>query len=129
MPGDLMAAHPLAFAFLSQFLVECKHAKKIMLDQYIFDRTHKTWLSKVIKKCEKEAKTAKLRWMIIACQNFKPPLVLLDGSSGSIAMELTDKIYFHRFHNDTVFCCTLEDFCSHVKTDVFLRRLKGRKRI
>jgi hypothetical protein len=122
-PGDLMAAHPLAFDFLSLFLVECKHTASIQLDQYIFDKQGKTWLSKVITKAAGEAKTMSLNYMVIAMQNRKPPLLFMPAMAGMMVRDRArpkGSVAFHRFHNDTVFCCTFEDFVRNVKCIDFL---------
>lgn len=128
-PGDLMAAHPLAFEFLSRFLVECKHTKTIQLDQFIFDRTEKTWLSKVVAKAKKEANTMDVDFMVIACQNRRPTLVFMPIGCGKAAADMArpkNAVVFHKFHNDTLWCCALDDLVGHVRSDRFLAALPPR---
>lgn len=79
IPGDLTANHPLAFKFLTKFCIECKHYTSLGLDAFLFDtKLDKSFLGKVWTKAHKEAVNAKLRAMVIAQQNRRPPIVLIE---------------------------------------------------
>jgi hypothetical protein len=71
MPGDLMAAHPLAFAFLSQFSVECKHYEDIGLDAYLWDTRARTMLGEFIYHTKRQAVPVDLEYMLIAKQDYR----------------------------------------------------------
>jgi hypothetical protein len=78
MPGDLMAAHPLAFAFLSRFLVECKHLSSLGWDAYVYDRQRRSALGQIIALAAAQAAQAEppLDYLVIARQNRRPTIVI-----------------------------------------------------
>lgn len=82
MPGDLMAAHPLAFKFLSAFMVECKHLASLGLENYLFDVGGASPLAQIVSFAAGQAQQAKLRYIIIAKQNFREPLVFTSAHVG-----------------------------------------------
>jgi hypothetical protein len=126
VPGDLMAAHPLAFEFLSNFLVECKHTASIQLDQFVFDRVQKTWLSKVIAKAAKEADSMGLDYLVVACQNRRPAMAFMPGKLTSNLLKIAyprGALRYHRFHRDTILACAFDDLVTHIRPDLFLASL------
>jgi hypothetical protein len=85
-PGDLMAAHPLAFNFLSRFSVECKHLANIGLEAYLLDPRAQTSLGQIISLASRQAKHIKLEYMIVAKQNNREAIVMIDGDVGEKMM-------------------------------------------
>jgi len=87
-PGDLIAAHEMAFPFLRLFMVECKHRKNISISDLIFNGVSgKSFLAVTIAKAKQEADTAGLHWMVIAKQDHKEPLVLISGEHCAMASD------------------------------------------
>jgi hypothetical protein len=123
MPGDLMAAHPLAFEFLSTFLVECKHHADLKLEQYFFDIHKKGSLAKIIEKASEEADSVNLYHMVVAMQNRCPAMVFLPAIAGLSVLNVArpkQAMRYHKLHNDSVFICKLEDLVCLVRPDLFL---------
>jgi hypothetical protein len=118
MPGDLMAAHPLAFEFLSHFLIECKHHADLKLEHFLFDFQAKGHIASIIAKARMEAASMNLYYMVIAAQNRRPALVFMQsivGLSANLHAKPRKAFRYHKFHNDTIFCCTLDDLLAYVK--------------
>jgi hypothetical protein len=130
-PGDLMAAHPLAFEFLSRFMVECKHYKDLQILQFLLDRRNGTsFLSKVIDKAGREAKHSGLIPMVIAQQNqLTSPLVFLPMSAGVhvlSARQPTGVVVYHKLHRDTVLVLRLDALCMYIRAKDLLTLVGAR---
>lgn len=82
MPGDLMAAHPLAFKFLERFSVECKHLASIGLEAYFWDTRGGKDLGEIIRLAKRQAASIGLEYMLIARQNRRDPLIFVNGDIG-----------------------------------------------
>lgn len=101
MPGDLMAAHPLAFDFLTHFLIECKHHKDILLEQYIF-RGEESHLGRIISLAIKQAEANNVEPLVIAKKNHRPtlafmrPRVLHALNAASIDLPLHHLLHSHK---------------------------------
>jgi hypothetical protein len=123
MPGDLMAAHPLAFDFLSTFLVECKHHASLKLEQYFFDIHLKGSLAKILAKAQAEANSVNLYPLIIAKQNRAEALIIMPGAIGKLVLAQAKPLpalRYHVMHQDSIFICRLEDFVSLLRPDIFI---------
>jgi hypothetical protein len=124
MPGDLMAAHPLAFRFLSKFSVECKHHANIKLMQYLLDPKGTSELARIISLARHQAEHIKLEFMVISKQNRVEPIVFVSEPVGSRMLDSLRKDtvvpMYHRFHNGRVFCLRLCDMISMVDPHLFL---------
>ena len=82
MPGDLMAAHPLAFEFLAHMLVECKHMASLSLENYLFDANGSSPMSRIVALAQSQAEKANIDFMIVAKQNRRDPIVLVQAPIG-----------------------------------------------
>ena len=127
MPGDLMAAHPLAFAFLSHYLVECKHLKNIGMESLIFDTSAKSAMMTIIKLCESQAAHSKLAYLVIAKQNMREPLILCSGNTGDHLLasiprtkRWTGPPIHHWLHRRRIFVMRFADMLNAVNPKILL---------
>lgn len=130
MPGDLIAASPLAFEFLSLFSVEAKHHKNIYLEQYLIYAEGRSNLSRIIAQARKQAEAVGLNYLVVTKQNGLEAFVLMPHHIGKVAV-LTSSlrrglrpIRMHMLHNDTVAMTTLSDFLT-LNPTVFLQMVRG----
>lgn len=130
MPGDLMAAHPLAFQFLSQFMVECKHLRSLELEQFFFDQKAASMLHHILIFAEQQAQQGGLEYMVLAKQNRKPALVfvsghigmrMLEASTGSGGRRLVVPNH-HFFHRKRVMSLRLDEMMERVRPSAFLQQ-------
>jgi hypothetical protein len=127
IPGDLMAAHPIAYDFLSHFLVECKHYANLNFEAFLFDRKRKSFLWTVLSHTKEQALHAELEWIIVAKQNRRPSLVLLDPKIAALAMRAMTTVKgltYHVVHNRA---CGIMDLDNFLKADPkkFMASVKG----
>jgi hypothetical protein len=133
MPGDLMAAHPLAFQFLSQYLIECKHLASLGLENYLFDTSGKAQMTGIVALATKQAIQAELEYMIIAKQNHREPLVLVAGyigqrmllAHGRSSSRTIITPNHHYLHKQRIFLMRFRDMLSFVKPTSFLEHASG----
>ena len=128
MPGDLMPAHPLAFAFMATFSVECKHLRDIGLEAYLWDPVYKSPLAQIITLAERQAHGIGLHYFVTAKQNHRTALLFVSKQVGNIMMECTRRRggafpMYHRVHRQRVFIMRLEDMLAAVDPTTLLERL------
>jgi hypothetical protein len=126
MPGDIMANHPSAFAFLSLFTVECKHHRDMNLDGYLYDRRGVSSLAKIITKCQKEAAHAGLRPMLVIKQNNRPAQMLVEADAGLAALATVPRklrLPYHALHSGTMYLFDFEVFRNTVYAERMLAAL------
>jgi len=102
VPGDLRATDPLGFAFLSLFLVECKHHKSIHLEQYLFDRVGSSPLAKIIDRARQDAANSSLNYIVIAKQNQREAMAFVSSEVGEVvryAAHPPRAFLAHNLHN------------------------------
>lgn len=127
-PGDLMAAHPLAFQFLARYSIECKHLRDIGLMRYLLDPRAMSELGQIIALARRQAKHIKLNYMVIAKQNQYEPLIFVDGIIGDKMLtclkrrgnRITLPPMHHRVHGGSVFIMRFRDMLSYVDPDKLL---------
>lgn len=107
IPGDLMAASPLAFEFLSLFSIECKHRASIDLEVYLRDVKGTSFLSQTIKHTRAQATHHNLSWLVVAKENRHGTLVFMDYAIGKRCIPQT-AVCYHILHNETVLMTTME---------------------
>lgn len=129
MPGDLMAAHPLAFKFLQRFSVECKHLASLGLENFLFDYKSSSMLSQIIMYADGQAQQIGLDYMIIAKQNRRDPFVIVSGDSGAgilSAARASGRLRipppYHRLHRGRIFIMTLAHLVGQIDPDRLLER-------
>lgn len=128
MPGDLMAAHPLAFDFLSQYLIECKHLASLGLENYLFDRSGKGEMTKIVALAASQAEHAGLDFMLIAKQNYRDPLVIIAGhvgkrmlgAHGRDSRRVVITPNHHYLHKSHIMVMWLSEMLTYVKPRDFL---------
>lgn len=124
MPGDLMAASPLGFAFLSKYAVECKHHRTMPLLQYLVDPKAGGELGKIIALARKQASAIGLEFLVVFKQNRVEPLAFASEKTGYLIMESLWKEdaspMHHRFHGGRVFCMRWRDLVTMVDPNRFL---------
>lgn len=133
MPGDVMAAHPLAFQFLQQYSIECKHLRDIGLLRYLLDPRAMTPLGVIIRQARRQADHIGLDYMVIAKQNQRFPVVFTSAKAGTHMLNaittrgrrLTLRPMHHWLHSETVFMIRLADMVTRIDPDNFLD--KGRE--
>ena len=115
MPGDLMAAHPLAFRFLERFSVECKHLASIGLEAHFWDPKGGKDLGEIIQLAKRQAASIGLEYMLVARQNHRDPLVFVNGDIGKQILAssrgVRAAIYpmFHVLHRGATFVIRFDD--------------------
>ena len=132
MPGDMMAAHPLAFRFLSRFSVECKFLKDIGLLQYLLDPRMQNPLALIVALARRQAKSINAEFMVIAKQNRYDPIVLVDGMVGEQMMICLKRRgtrgvlqpMHHFFHKGNICMIRFEDMLRIVDPDLLLAERK-----
>ncbi len=130
-PGDLMAAHPLAFAFLSRFSVECKHLANIGLEAYLLDPKAQTSLGQIISLASRQAKHISLEYMIVAKQNNREAIVLIDGDVGEDMLarclrrggaRASLAPMHHYLHRGSICMLRFRDMLAFIDPDKFLQK-------
>lgn len=130
IPGDLMAASPLAFEFLSMFSIECKHRADVSVDVFLRDTKGTSFLSKTIKHTKEQAELHNLSWMVIAKQNRCDTMVFMDHNIGRqcvVNNALSTDLRYHILCNDKVFLTTLDQLVTVVPVEKFIRTMKTRQ--
>lgn len=127
MPGDLMAAHPLAFTFMSKYAIECKHLASLGLEQFLFDDKNSSELSKIISFADGQARAVQLDYMIVAKQNRREPFVITAGSVGRHILEagrVSSRIRIapphHYLHRGRIFMMKFGTMCTVIDPDRLL---------
>lgn len=126
IPGDLMAAHPLAFEFLSIFNVECKSYKDIKLDSMIYD-WNKSFLGQVFNFTKKQSLLVGLRPIVIAKSDYREPIVLVDREVGIAAWKVAypqQAFRYHCLHQHQYYLFPFSDLTSFVKPNSLLKELR-----
>lgn len=77
--GDVCAVSPEGHALTDHWYIECKHVRKLGLDQFLIKGTGP--LAKFWEKCRKEAARYKRAPVIIAKQNGWPALLLAERNT------------------------------------------------
>jgi len=132
MPGDIMAANPLAFRFLSRFSVECKHLKDIGLLQYMLDPRQQNPLAIIIALARRQAKAIECEFMVIAKQNRHDAIVIIDGTVGEHMMLCMQKRgartalhpMHHYLHKGNVCVLRFVDMLKLIDPDLLLAERK-----
>lgn len=127
MPGDLMAAHPLAFAFMSRYAIECKHLASLGLEQFLFDDKGTSELSKIISFADGQARACALDYMIVAKQNRREPFVITSGPVGKRALDAVRESTrvrvlppHHYLHRGRIFMMKFGAMCAVIDPDKLL---------
>ena len=127
MAGDLMAAHPAAFRFLANYIVECKHLASLGLEAFLFDTERSSPLSRIIMYARGQARQTGLHYMLIAKQNRREAFVIVDGSIGEQLLSAIPPSPrrlpppHHKLHGGSIFLLPLSSMCSRVDPDLFLK--------
>lgn len=130
MPGDLMAAHPLAFRFMEHYAVECKHLATLGLEAFLFDDKSACELSKIIMYANGQAQQAGLEYMIVAKQNRRDPFVITTGEIGAriLAAARVGRVRLqpphHWLHRRRVFMMKFEYMTGTIDPDLLLSATK-----
>ena len=132
MPGDIMAANPHAFRFLSRFSIECKHLKDIGMFQYMLDHRQQNPLAQIIALARRQAKAIDCEFMVIAKQNRHDPIVLVDGAIGEHMMACMVRRgnrtmlhpMHHYLHKGSVCMLRFADMLSMIDPDLLLAERK-----
>lgn len=132
MPGDVMAAHPLAFRFLSRFSIECKFLKDIGLMQYMLDPRQQNPLAIIIALARRQAKSINCEFMVIAKQNQHDALAFVDGTVGELMMQCMKQrgtrtmLYpmHHYLHKGDICALRFIDMLSRIDPDLLLAERK-----
>lgn len=123
LPGDIAAAHPLAYAFLMLYVVECKHYHDLQLEQLLHKPFSKTWIGSVIAKVEEQAQDCSRDYILIAKQDRIKELVFVQREVGLRFLSCTHApgrdgsrliIPYHSLYNNTIMVFKLEDVLTRV---------------
>lgn len=127
LPGDIAASHPLAFDFLSLFMVEAKHRKDLALATFLWDMSGKNFMARVYDQAFAQAAKVGLMPMIIAKQNHSPTIVLVPWAIGEAARALTfpaGMLAYHSLHRDRVMLILFDQMLRYVRPVKFLEQVK-----
>jgi hypothetical protein len=111
MPGDIMAAHPQAFAFLSLFMVEAKHHQNLYLEKYLMERRRgASPLGQIIDLARRQAAQADRYPLVVARQNRWPILLFTPEPIGRLWVSCTTHVStYHVLHHQSIVMLALED--------------------
>lgn len=123
LPGDLVAAHPLALPFTEKFSVECKHHADVRLADYLI-RGDKSFLGKVYIHSLKQAKDVEKLPIVIAKSNRSPEIVLVGDVVGKqfiLAAGISvGRMTYHIMHRNQQYLFLFEDLLKYAEPNVFL---------
>jgi hypothetical protein len=131
VPGDLAGTHPIAYHFLTHFLVECKHYADLNWEGFLYDAKRGSFLWSVVMQCRQQALAAGVEWMIIARQNRRPTSLLVPASVGKRLIEAaTPKppLRWHSFHCGAVMVFEFEAVLVSVDPNKFIEFTEDRWR-
>jgi hypothetical protein len=131
LPGDVAAAHPDAFLFLSKFAVEAKHHRAIHLDKFLWDLTGHNFLARVWVQTKKQAEQVHVHPMIVAKQNNSPVVALLPIEIGRLALSHAfplNVMTWHSLHKDTVMLLPFAQLMQYVRPARFLNAVAKREK-
>lgn len=111
LPGDLAAAHPLAFDFLKHFSVEVKHNARLVLSEYLLSKTGKDFISQAISKVITQSERVGLYWMFIGKQDRRPPFLITNRETGDIA-QATGVDTVHTLFNGVFVMMNFDEFLT-----------------
>jgi hypothetical protein len=120
LPGDLAAAHPLAFNFLMYFCVEVKHNNLLALDVYLLDQKKTSFINKVVTKIAEQAYDSGLHWMFIGKQDRRPAFVLMDEPAGKALLAAAKVPLLCHIIAGTVYMVSLASMLEIVDPDAFI---------
>lgn len=121
LPGDVIAAHPLAFSFSQCFSVECKHGADPDLEKFLMDTKHSSFLSRTFSKARRQAQHLDLATMVAARKNRGVPFVIVSGDIGMLALKASKPPYTHHLtHNGTYAVISLANLRNCVDPAVFM---------
>lgn len=130
IPGDLMPAHPLAFDFISLFLVECKHRKEDVDIEELFFRGPKSFLGKVFNDCIKLGSRIGVHTMVVARKNYRPTVVIVEADVGDKMLRSASNtqtaaaFQYHWLYRQQYFVTLLADMVDYVDPMLFLQMMK-----
>lgn len=125
LAGDIAAAHPLAYEFLTHCSVECKHYRQLGIEAYMFGA--KTCLiASALKQAARDCAGAGTYPLVIVKANNRPTLLFLSNNLGAaIVRDSRNRmIPFHCFHSASIYAFEWEMFMKHVPIQRFLRLVK-----
>lgn len=129
--GDLMAAHPLAFDFLTCFAVECKHYASLDVSGFVYDTAGTTFLWQTLALAGTQARAQGARPLLVAKQNRKPTLILCDGAVGKLARDLAPTrgalFRYHLLHNERVAVFQFDALVQKINPARFLEAVRELK--
>lgn len=112
IPGDLMAASPLAFEFLSMFSIECKNNEELDIAAFLSDHNGKSFLMKTVTHTEAQAKAHGITWMVVGKRNRQEPFVLMDYDIAGLAVlnstSFPKVLHWHMLRSSRYFMTTLD---------------------
>lgn len=130
LPGDLLASHPLAYEFLTYFVVECKHYQDLGIEAFLFDQKRSSFLWQVFEKTQAQAAQIGAEPFVIALQNRKkpillcpPPVLVAARSSGT----KLSRLRYHLLHEERIGWTGLEEFIDNVRPKRFMGRITQSK--
>lgn len=126
-PGDLMAANPLAFHFLTHFVVECKHHKDIGIARYFMRPTSETFLGKVYQKTQTDAHLIKALPIIVAKQNHIEPIMIIPHDVLVLAIISCAgyfPLHYHTAHSNAFGVLSFNQFLTKVDASIFMAKVE-----
>jgi hypothetical protein len=128
IPGDLMAAHPLAFDFLAGHVIECKHYKDLNLDAFLFDQQRKSFLIQVFDHTKAQGQAIGGLWpLIIAKQNMRPTILLCESQIGELLLAAIPQrtrraptLWHHKLQRGRLYMFLLDDVLQQVPASRYI---------
>lgn len=121
--GDLVDNHPYVYYFGARFAVECKHYRDLGIPTFLLGG--ESFLKTVVKKTKQQALKERKQWLVVACQNCRPPFVLF--GEGAIHPDLFANLMYHKLFlnkdsGEAVYMMHLETFLQ-MDPESFLKPL------
>jgi hypothetical protein len=113
--GDIGPNHPLAFEFLSKFVLECKHWAFLELDYFIWEKHD---LYEAMQKVVYEADCCQKHWMLICRENFRPTLAIFAAPTNPAPLAL---VKWHGLFAGTVYLVRWQELREKCSANAFLR--------
>lgn len=130
LSGDLMVngTHPDAVRFLKLFAVECKHHASLDFERFFFDHGRESFLWKTFLHTQKQAQATGARPLVIARQNRRPTILLVDQPTHYWAVNVCSSripLRDHFMFNGQMGIFELDNFFMSVPPARFLEKMEA----
>lgn len=115
--GDLMAQDPLAFPFFDKIVVEAKFWKNLEIIKFLERKGGKDTLYEALLKVQKEAEQLNKKWWLVAKQNNRKPILLMQSTAMPYMKEGPE---WHWLFGGSAYMFYLDEFFTMIKPEWYL---------